>query len=54
MMAMEPQHDPGHPAAERSAVEARQGVISGRVLLVLVTSLVLAVIALAVGYLVVR
>jgi hypothetical protein len=55
MMATEPYHDDaGHAVTERSAVEARQGVISGRVLLVLVTSLVAAVIALAVGYFAVR
>ena len=41
--------EPGH-AERKSAVEARQGVISGRVFLVLVTSLILAIAALVVGY----
>jgi hypothetical protein len=36
--------------AEKSAVEARQGVISGRVFLVLLTSLVLAIVAVGVAY----
>lgn len=52
-MATEPFHDdPGaqHAVTERSAVEARQGVISGRVLLVLLTSVTAAIIALVVGY----
>ena len=56
-MATDPYHDgPGArgAATERSAVETRQGVISGRVILVLITSLVLAVIALTTGYFVVR
>ena len=56
-MATEPYHDdPGarHAVTERSAVEARQGVISGRVFLVLVTSLTAAIIALVVGYFAVR
>ena len=56
-MATEPDHDDPRlrPAAtERSSVEARQGVISGRVILVLITSLVLAVIALTTGYFAVR
>jgi hypothetical protein len=56
-MATEPFHDDpgaGHAVTERSAVEARQGVISGRVLLVLVTSLTATIIALVVGYLAVR
>jgi len=35
---------------ETSAVEARQGVISGRVVLVLTTSLCLALVALSVSY----
>ena len=38
---------------EASPVDARQGVISGRVILVLLTSLLLTVIAFVVGYLVV-
>jgi len=46
--------DARHPVTERSAVEARQGVISGRVLLVLVTSLTAAIIAMVVGYFAVR
>jgi len=37
-------------AAEKTAVEARQGVISGRVFLVLVVSLFLAIVALGIGY----
>jgi hypothetical protein len=56
-MATEPyRDDPGRrgAATERSAIETRQGVISGRVLLVLVTSLVLAVVALTTGYFAVR
>jgi len=56
-MATEPYHDdPGlrRASTERSAVETRKGVINGRVILVLVTSLVLAVIAMTTGYLVVR
>jgi hypothetical protein len=56
-MATEPfPDDPGarHTVTERSAVQARQGVISGRVLLVLVTSLTAAIIALVVGYFAVR
>ena len=49
-MAMEPRHI----AEELSGVEARQGVISGRVLLVLITSLVLTVIALVAGWYIMR
>lgn len=50
-MATEPhQATPRHERQEASAVEARQGVISGRVFLVLVVSLLLAIIALVVGY----
>jgi hypothetical protein len=41
---------PDHDGKVASAVEARQGVISGRVVLVLLTSLLLAVIALAVSF----
>jgi hypothetical protein len=39
-----------HPraATEKSAVAARQGVISGRILLVLMTSMVLAVLAIGI------
>ena len=46
--------DARHPVTERSAVEARQGVISGRVFLVLVSSLTAAIIAMIVGYFAVR
>ena len=49
------QNDRGlHPAKQRSAVAARQGVISGRVFLVLLVSLLLAVIALGVSFWLVR
>ena len=41
-------------AAEKSAVAARQGVISGRVFLVLITSLALAVLTLGLSYWVVH
>jgi hypothetical protein len=52
MMAMEhQQNDHGlYPAKERSAVAARQGVVSGRVVTVLLVSLLLAIAALAVSY----
>jgi hypothetical protein len=40
------------PPDTKAAMRARQGVISGRVLLVLTTSMVLAVIALVVAFLV--
>jgi len=55
-MAMEPRQYPEmpHVAEERTAVEARQGVISGRVLLVLVTSLILAIVAMAIGWYIFR
>jgi hypothetical protein len=56
-MATEPIHDdPGaeHAVTQRSPVEVRQGVISGRVFLVLVSSLTAAIIALVVGYFAVR
>jgi len=55
-MATEPRQytGPHHDTHEATAIEARQGVISGRVLTVLVASLVLAILALAVGYLVVH
>jgi hypothetical protein len=56
-MATQPYHDDPHgrhAATERSPVEARQGVISGRVFLVLLTSLTAAIIALVVGYFAVR
>jgi hypothetical protein len=43
-----------HVGKEATAVEARQGVISGRILLVLVTSLVLAIAAMIIGYFAVR
>jgi len=42
--------DPAHRGKVASAVAARQGVISGRVVLVLLVSLVLAVIALGASY----
>jgi hypothetical protein len=45
---------PPQRVAEKSAVAARQGVISGRVFLVLVTSLSLAVVALGMSYWVVH
>ncbi len=49
---MEPRQDAGapHVVEQRSAVEARQGVISGRVFLVLATSLILAIVAMAAGW----
>jgi len=53
--AMDTHQDTGtHAAEQRTAVEARQGVISGRVLMVLVTSLVLVIVAMAVGWYVMR
>jgi hypothetical protein len=57
IMATEPYHDdPGvrHAATQRSPVETRQGVISGRVFLVLVSSTIAAIIALVVAYFVMR
>jgi hypothetical protein len=55
-MAIEPQQIDSLPPDRRviPAVEARQGVISGRVVLVLLTSTLLAVVALRVVYLVGR
>lgn len=56
-MAIQPLRDvrnTRHVAPEPTGVEARQGVISGRVLLVLVVSLVLAAVAMVAGYLAVR
>jgi hypothetical protein len=52
MMAIEhQQNDHGlYPPKERSAVAARQGVVSGRVITVLLVSLLLAVVALGVSY----
>ena len=49
---METRQDTGvpHVAEQRSAVEARQGVVSGRVFTVLVLSLILAIIAMAAGW----
>jgi hypothetical protein len=38
------------PGAGKPATEARQGVISGRVVLVLVVSMLLAIAAMAIGY----
>ncbi len=51
-MALERQQtDHGrYPATERSAVAARQGVISGRVFLVLLVSLLLAAIGLGASF----
>jgi hypothetical protein len=45
---------PPERVEQKSAVAARQGLISGRVFLVLVTSLVLAVLALGLSYWFVR
>ena len=55
-MASDPRQNPGpdHIRKEVSATEARQGVISGRVLLVLIVSLVVVVIAFIVGWYVMR
>jgi hypothetical protein len=52
MMDMEQRQndESDHRGKVASAVEARQGVISGRILLVLLTSLLLVVITLAVSY----
>ena len=52
MMALErQQNDHGlYPPKERSAVAARQGVVSGRVITVLLVSLLLVVVALGVSY----
>ena len=51
-MAREPHQSATQRQVEpaTSAVDARQGVISGRVILVLLISLFLAVVALSVGY----
>jgi hypothetical protein len=38
------------PAPEKSAIAARQGVISGRIILVLSTSIVLAVLAIGISF----
>ena len=43
---------PEQPPITRTGKQARQGVISGRVLRVLLSSLVLVVVAMAVSYLV--
>ena len=59
-MALEPYHPAAAPpaanpeATEVSPVEARQGIISGRVILVLLVSLFLSVLALGIGYFIVR
>jgi hypothetical protein len=53
-MAIERTREASHPGTEKTAVSARQGVISGRVVTVLIVSLTLAIIAMAVGWLVVR
>jgi hypothetical protein len=42
--------DPAHRGKVASPVEARQGVISGRIVTVLLVSLVLAIIALGASY----
>ena len=44
--------EPQQPPITRTAIQARQGVISGRVLLVLLSSLVLVIVALVIGFLV--
>jgi hypothetical protein len=49
-MATDMHQDVQTATPRRSAVEARQGVISGRVILVLVTSLALVIVALSVSY----
>lgn len=48
----DPTVEPEQPPITRTAIQARQGVISGRVLLVLLSSLVLVVVALVIGFLV--
>jgi hypothetical protein len=54
-MTVETQHvDQPSRLIEKSAVAARQGVISGRVLLVLTSSTFLAVVAMGVTFLVFR
>lgn len=54
-MATEPHQSAApHVEIETSAVEARQGLISGRVILVLLISLFLSVVALGIGYFLVR
>jgi hypothetical protein len=55
MMPIETQYiEQPHPVIEKSAIAARQGVISGRVLLVLTTSTILTVVALGVIFMVVH
>jgi hypothetical protein len=53
-MAIQQTGETPHSGTEKTAVSARQGVISGRVVTVLIVSLTLAVIAMIVGWLVVR
>jgi hypothetical protein len=53
-MPTNPTREAPHIGTEKTAVSARQGVISGRVITVLIVSLTLAVIAMVVGWLVVR
>jgi hypothetical protein len=53
-MATNQTREAPHTGTEKTAVSARQGVISGRVLLVLVVSLVFAVLAMTIGYFAVR
>jgi len=49
-MATEPHESPAAAGTEKSATAARQGVISGRVILVLLASLLFVVVALGVSY----
>jgi hypothetical protein len=52
MMAIEAKHaDHPNSVVEKSAVAARQGIISGRVFLVLTTSTLLAIAALGAAFL---
>ena len=45
-----PHSDPTPPAVEKHGDDARQGVTSGRVITVLIVSLILAVVAMVVVY----
>jgi len=49
-MAIESQANNPRPTAEKSAIDARQGIISGRVFAVLTMSLVLSMIAIGVAF----
>jgi hypothetical protein len=49
-MAIEIQSNNPRATAEKSAIDARQGVISGRIFAVLTTSLILSVIAIGVAF----